>query len=85
MSGAALDIRQRQSAPVSSLRWVADALTGAKVNPGAERAECELDEEGHVRRWRIWTADPDGYWHPEPWRPPTSWMEKRRATQGGAA
>jgi hypothetical protein len=70
---------------VSRLRWVADAITGAPVNTGIERAECILDEEGHTLIWRVWRAGPDGGWHADEWRPPTSWMEKRRATQGGAA
>lgn len=69
----------------SRLRWVADALTGSPVDTGLERAECELDELGHTIRWRVWRAGPDGYWRPDEWRPPTSWMAKRNATQGGAA
>ena len=74
------------SAPlVSRLRWVADALTGKAVNTALERAECVQDEAGHCLMWRVWRAGPDGRWWPDDWRPPTSWMVKQNAAQGGAA
>lgn len=65
--------------PVSRLRYVTDSITGAPVNTGRERAECILDEDGHTTHWRLWMAGPDGSWRPEEWRPPTSWMLKKRA------
>jgi hypothetical protein len=65
-------------APVSRLRWVSDAITGAKIGTGSERAECRIDGEGHTLIWRVWIRGPGERWRPEPWRPPTSWMRKQR-------
>lgn len=70
--------------PISRLRWVCDSGSGAKMDPGVERAECIVGEDGRTTTsWRLWARTSTGRWAPvSEWRSTQTAICERR---GGAA